>query len=156
VVIGPQKMKLAGKRKTESGTSRVSRREHGNVARVVTMARRHGEVSRAVGEERGEVARNCEAQGDVGARQRRHVLSSPRVIAIEASSRSVVGHGMPSRERVGDWAGKEEVSKEERKRKRTSRRVSRRTAQRQGMLRDLAKKKLNWGQIKHNQPDSAC
>ncbi len=24
---------------------------------------------------------------------------------------------MPSRERVGDWAGKEEVSKEERKRK---------------------------------------
>jgi hypothetical protein len=57
---------------------------------------------------------------------------------------------MPSRERVGDWAGKEEVSKEERKRKRTSRRVNRCMAQRQGMLRDLAKKKQNWGQIKHN------
>ena len=51
-----------------------------------------------------------------------------------------VGHGMPLREKVGDWAGKEEVSKEERKRKHTSRRVSRCTVQRQGMLRDLAKK----------------
>ena len=74
----------------------------------------------------------------------------PHVIAVEASSRLVVGHGMPSRERVGDWAGKEEVSKEERKRKSTSRRVNQCTAQRQGMLRDLAKKKQNWGQIKHN------
>jgi len=47
---------------------------------------------------------------------------------------------MPSRERVGDWAEKEEVSKEERKRKHTSRRVSQHTAQRQGMLHNLAKK----------------
>jgi hypothetical protein len=96
------------------------------------------------------VMRNCEAQGDVGACQHCHVLSSPRVIAVKASSWLVVGHGMPSRERVGDWAGKEEVSKEERKRKRTSRRVNRCMAQRQGMLHDLAKKKQNWGQIKHN------
>jgi len=35
---------------------------------------------------------------------------------------------MPSRERVGDWARKEEVSKEERKRKSTSRRVTQCTA----------------------------
>jgi len=35
-----------------------------------------------------------------------------------------MGLSMPSRERVGDWAGKEEVSKEERKRTHTSRRVS--------------------------------
>jgi hypothetical protein len=77
-------------------------------------------------------------------------------MAIEASLRLVVGHGMPSRERVGDWAGKEKVSKEKRKRKHTSRRVSHHMAQRQGMLCNLAKKKLNWGQIKHNQPDSAC
>jgi len=27
------------------------------------------------------------------------------------------GHGVPSRDRVGDWAGKEEVSKKDRKRK---------------------------------------
>ena len=57
---------------------------------------------------------------------------------------------MPSRERVGDWAGKEEVRKEERKRTCISRRVSWCTAQRQGMLHNLAKKKQNWGQIKHN------
>ena len=38
-----------------------------------------------------EVMRNGEAQGDVGARQRRHVLSSPRVIAVVASSLSAVG-----------------------------------------------------------------
>jgi len=101
------------------------------------------------------VARNCEAQGDVGARQRRHVLSSPRVIDVEESSRSVVGRGMPSRERVGDWAGKEEVSKEERKRKRTSRMVSRRTAQRQGMLHDLAKKTEQGTNKAQLNPDSA-
>ena len=88
-----------------------------------------------------EVARNCEAQGDVGARQCRHVLFSPRVIDVEALSQLVVGHGMLLREKVGDWAGKEEVSKEERNRKCTSRRAgARRRAQRQGMLRDLAKK----------------
>jgi hypothetical protein len=72
------KMKLAGKRKTENRTSRVSRRkEHGNVVCAATRARRPGEVSHAAGEERSVVAHNCEAQGDMGARQRRHVLSSP-------------------------------------------------------------------------------
>jgi hypothetical protein len=61
------KMKLAGKRKTENHTSRVSQHEeHSNVARVATRARRPGEVLHAAGEERGVVARNCEAQGNVG------------------------------------------------------------------------------------------
>jgi hypothetical protein len=52
---------------------------------------------------------------------------------------------MPLRERVGDWAGKEEVRKEERQRKCTSRRVSQCTVQRQGMLHDLAKKTTELG-----------
>jgi len=118
MVIGPQKMKLAGKRKKESCTSRVSwRKEHSNVACAVTRARQPGEVSHAVGKEHSEVACNCEAQGDMEVHQHHHILSSPCVIAIKALSWLVVGHGMPSRERVGDWAGKEEVSKEERKRK---------------------------------------
>ena len=91
------------------------------------------------------MAHNCRAQGDVGACQCGHVLSSPHIIVVVASSQSVVGHGMPSRERVGDWAGKEEVSKEERKRTHTSRRVSWRTVQRQGMLRNLAKKETELG-----------
>src|SRR6266851_9067192 len=118
-------MKLAGKRKKESHTSRVSWcEEHSNIARAVTRAWQPGKVLHAAGEEHGKVACNCEAQGDVGARQHHHVLSSPHIIAVEASLQSVVGHGMPSRERVGDWARKEEVSKEERKRKSTSRRVS--------------------------------
>ncbi len=125
MVIGLQKMKLAGKRKKESHTSRVSwHEEHSNIVHVVMRAWQPGEVLCAAGKEHGEVVCNCEAQGNVGAHQRCHVLSSPRVIAIEVSSWLVVGHGMPSRERVGDWARKEEVSKEERKRKHTSRRVS--------------------------------
>jgi len=52
MVIELQKIKLAGKRKKESHTSRVSWcEEHGNVARAVTRAWRHGEVARAAGEE---------------------------------------------------------------------------------------------------------
>jgi hypothetical protein len=38
-----------------------------------------------------EVACNGEAEGDVGARRCRHVLLSPRVVAVVASSLSVVG-----------------------------------------------------------------
>jgi len=99
VVIGPQKMKLAGKRKKESHTSRVSRcEEHSNIVCAVTRAQQPGEVLCAV----GKVVCNCEAQGNVGACQHRHILSLPCVIVIEASSWSVVGYGMPSRERVGD------------------------------------------------------
>jgi hypothetical protein len=79
------------------------------------MATRHMQVRG-----HGEVARNCEAQGGVGARQRRHVLSSPRVIAVVASSLSVVGRWWALEgegvsigkkgDRRGDWAAKEEVS----------------------------------------------
>jgi len=134
-------MKLAGKRKKESHTSRVSQhKEHSNIVHAVTRAQRPSKVSCAAGKECSEVVCNCKAQGDVGACQCRHVLSSPHVIAVEASLQLVVGHGMPLRERVGDWARKEEVSKEERKRKHTSRRVSQRTVQGQGMLHNLAKK----------------
>jgi len=134
VVIGPQKMKLAGKRKKESHTSRVSwHKEHSNIVHAVTRAQQSSEVSCAAGKECGEVVCNCEAQGDVGACQCRHVLSSPHVIAVEASLQLVVGHGMPLRERVGDWVGKEKVSKEERKRKQTRKRVNQRTVQRKGM-----------------------
>jgi hypothetical protein len=105
------KMKLAGKRKNESRTSRVSQHEeHGNVACVVMRAQRPSKVSCAAGEEHGAVACNRKAQGNVGAYQYGHILSSPRVIVVVASSQLVVGHSMPSRERVGDWAGKEEVS----------------------------------------------
>jgi len=50
------------------------------VARAVTRAWRHGKV-----------ARNGEAQGDVGTCQRRHVLSSPRITAVVALSLLVVG-----------------------------------------------------------------
>jgi len=39
----------------------------------------------------GEVVHNCEAQGNVGAHQHHHVLSSPHVIAVDASLQSVVG-----------------------------------------------------------------
>jgi len=73
MVIRLQKMKLAGKRKKESRTSRVSQHEeHSNIARVVMRAQQpgevlcaageeHGKVSHAVGEKRGEVVHNCEA-----------------------------------------------------------------------------------------------
>jgi hypothetical protein len=67
---------------------------------------------------------NCKAQGNVGVYQHCHVLFSPCVIAIEALLWLVVGYSMPLRERVGNWARKEKVSKEERKRTCTSRRVS--------------------------------
>jgi hypothetical protein len=109
------------------------------VVRAVMRARRHGEVAHAVGKEHGkrrvqvrgydEVACNGEAQGDVGARQCRHVLPSPRVIAVVASSLSVVGPCELLRERVclsarrpierGYWAAKEEVSKKNPMRTRT-------------------------------------
>ena len=93
-MIGPKKMKLAEKKKKEkrkthqqSKPARGARRDgtcsregHGNVAHAVTRAWRHGKV-----------ARNGEAQGDMGTRQHRHVLSSPRVTAVVASSLSVVG-----------------------------------------------------------------
>src|SRR6266851_7345481 len=129
------KMTLAGKRKKESCTSRVSwHKEHSNVVCVAIRAWRPGEVSHAAGKKHGTLVHNCEAQGDMGVHQHCHILSLPCIIAVKASLWSVVGHGMPSRERVGDWAGKEEVSKEERKRKSTSRRVSQHTVQRQGML----------------------
>jgi hypothetical protein len=49
-------------------------------------ARQHVQVRR-----RGEVACNCEAQGDGGAYQHHHILSLPHTIAIDVSSRSVVG-----------------------------------------------------------------
>jgi hypothetical protein len=51
------------------------------------------------------------------------VLSSPRIIAVDASSWSAVGSWWAPRERVvstgkkGDWAAKEEVSKEKRKKR---------------------------------------
>ena len=73
--------------------------------------------------------------------------------AIDASSRSVVGPWCTLR--VGNWT-EEEVSKkkkEETYQQCTCRRVSQCMAQMQqaaGMLCDLAKKKLNPGQIKHN------
>jgi hypothetical protein len=66
------------------------------------------------------VARNCEAQGGVGACQHRHVLSLPRVIAVVASSLSAVGRWWALEgegvsigkkgDRRGDWAAKKEVS----------------------------------------------
>ncbi len=57
MVIGPQKMKLAGKRKKESRTSRVSQHEeHSNIARVVMRAQQPGEVLCAAGEEHGKVS----------------------------------------------------------------------------------------------------
>ena len=60
---------------------------HGEVAHTAAgfMATRWVQV-RGHGE-----ARNCEAQGDMGAHQRRHVLSSPRIIAVNALLQSVVG-----------------------------------------------------------------
>ncbi len=62
MVIGQQKMKLAGKRKKESHTSRVSwHKEHGNVVHAVMRAWQPGEVLHAVGKEHSEVAHNCEA-----------------------------------------------------------------------------------------------
>jgi hypothetical protein len=93
-MIGPKKMKLAEKKKKEKrkmhqqskpaqGAWRDGTRScegHGNVARAVTRAQRHGEV-----------ACNGEAQGDVGTCQRCHVLSSPRITAVITSSLSVVG-----------------------------------------------------------------
>jgi hypothetical protein len=116
------KMKLAEKRKKESHTSRVSwRKEHSNIACAVTRAWQPHKVSCAAGEECSAVVCNCEAQGDIGACQCGHVLFLPCIIVVMVSSWLVMGHGMPSRERVGDWAGKEEVSKEERKRKSISR-----------------------------------
>jgi hypothetical protein len=77
-MIGPKKMKLAEKKKKEkrkthqqSKPARGARRDgmrsregHGNVARAVTRAWRHGKV-----------VCNGEAQGEVGTRQRCHVLS---------------------------------------------------------------------------------
>jgi hypothetical protein len=50
------------------------------MAHAVMRARRHGEV-----------ARNGEAQGNVGTCQHRHILSSPRVTVVVASLLSVVG-----------------------------------------------------------------
>ena len=62
------KMKLAGKRKKESCTSRVSQHEEcGNVAHAATRVQRPGKVSRAVGKECSVMVCNCEAQGNVGA-----------------------------------------------------------------------------------------
>jgi hypothetical protein len=52
-----------------------------------------------------------------GGAERRQILPSPCVIAVDGRW---WGHGVPSRDRVGDWAGKEEVSKKDRKRKSTS------------------------------------
>ena len=49
-------------------------------------ARQHVQVRR-----RGEVACNCEAQGDVVAHQRHHILSSPCIIVVVVSLLSVVG-----------------------------------------------------------------
>jgi len=93
-MIGPKKMKLAEKKKKEkrkthqqSKLARGPRQDgtrscegHGNMARAVTRARRHGEV-----------ARNGEAQGNVGTCQRCHILSLPCVTAVIALSLLVVG-----------------------------------------------------------------
>jgi hypothetical protein len=76
-----------------------SREGHGNVARTVTRAQRHGtctwegygEGARAAGEEHSDTERRRATARHKATRQRRHVLSLPNVIAVDASSRSVVG-----------------------------------------------------------------
>jgi hypothetical protein len=102
---------------------------------------------------------DSEAQGDVGARQCRHVLPSPHVIAVVVPSLSVVGPWWLLRERVcllarrpiecGTWAAKEEVSKEKSKEKmyqQTSRGKPAYGAEAtQQMLHDLVEKKLLLG-----------
>jgi hypothetical protein len=78
------KIKLAGKRKKESHTSRVSwHKEHSNIAYTVMRARRPSKMLCAVGKERGVVAHNCKAQGDMEAHQYHYVLFLPHVIAVK-------------------------------------------------------------------------
>jgi hypothetical protein len=112
-VIGPQKMKLAEKTKNEkrkthqqSKPARGARRDgtrgregHGNVARAVTRARRHGEGACAAGEEHGDAVRAGARTRRSGARRRGTrrrgggSTSSRPVLATRHCGRRVVAVG---------------------------------------------------------------